>query len=81
MDEAATHLDASKKSVSWTSTFVTTVLQENERRSDVPFVVQTVWTPPYIFLTIDLEEEELPLQDETDQTTVKRDLGTLRLLM
>ncbi len=36
----------SKKSVSWTSKFVTMVLQENGRRSDVTFVVQTFWTPP-----------------------------------
>ncbi len=26
------------------------VLQENERRSDVTFVVQTCWTPPYVFV-------------------------------
>ncbi len=31
----------SKKPVSWTSTFVIKVLQENERRSDVTFLVQT----------------------------------------
>ncbi len=36
-----------KKSVSWTSTFVTTVLQENGRRSDVTFMVHIFWTPPY----------------------------------
>ncbi len=30
-----------QKSVTWTSTFVTTVLQENRRRSDVTFLVQT----------------------------------------
>ncbi len=36
----------SKKSVSWTLTFVTMVLQENERRSDVTFLVRTFWTPP-----------------------------------
>ncbi len=39
-------MGVSKKSVSWTSTFVTTVLQENGRRSDVTFLVQTFWTPP-----------------------------------
>ncbi len=36
----------SNKSVSWTSTFVTTVLQEHRRRSDVTFLVQTFWTHP-----------------------------------
>ncbi len=41
------NMGVSKKSVSWTSTFVTMVLQENERRSDVTFVVQTFWTPPF----------------------------------
>ncbi len=40
-------MGVSKKSLSWTSTFVTMVLQENARRSDVTFVVQTFWTPPY----------------------------------
>ncbi len=41
-------MGVSKKSVSWTSRFVTMVLQENRRRSAVPFVVQTFWTPPYL---------------------------------
>ncbi len=36
----------SKKSVSWTSKFVTMVLRENGRRSDVTIMVQTFWTPP-----------------------------------
>ncbi len=36
----------SKKSVSWTSTFVTMVLQESGRRSDVTFLVQSFWTLP-----------------------------------
>jgi hypothetical protein len=40
-------MGVSKKSVSWTSRFVTTLLQDNERRSDVTFLVQTFWTPPY----------------------------------
>ncbi len=39
-------MGVSKKSVSWTSTFVTMVLQEKERRSDVPYLVQICWTPP-----------------------------------
>ncbi len=30
--------------VSWTSMFVTTVLQEKERPSDVAFLVQIFWT-------------------------------------
>ncbi len=38
----------SKKSVSSTSRFVTKVLQENVRRSDVTFLVQTFWTPPCV---------------------------------
>ncbi len=44
------HVDmgVSNKSVSWTSTFVMKILQENRRRSDVTFLVQTFWTPPYI---------------------------------
>jgi hypothetical protein len=33
--------------VSWTSKFVTTVLQEDGRRSDVTVLVQTFWTPPH----------------------------------
>ncbi len=40
-------MGVSKKSVPWTSKFVAMVLQENERRRDVTFVVQTFWTPPY----------------------------------
>ncbi len=40
------HVGVSKKSVSWTSTFVTMVLQKSGRRSDVTFLVQTFWTPP-----------------------------------
>ncbi len=35
-------------SVSWTSKFVTMVLQENELRSDVTFAVQTFWTLPHV---------------------------------
>ncbi len=35
----------SKKSASWTSTFETTVLQEDGRRSDVAILAQTFWTP------------------------------------
>ncbi len=42
-------MGVSKKTVPWTSKFVTTVLQENERRSDVTFLVQTFWTPPDCF--------------------------------
>ncbi len=41
-------MGVSKKSVSWTSTFVTTVLQEDERRNDVTFLVHTFWTPPHV---------------------------------
>ncbi len=40
-------MGVSKKSVSWTSRFVTMGLQENGRRSNVTFLVQTFWTPPY----------------------------------
>ncbi len=39
-----TNMGVSNKSVSWSSTFVTMVLQENRRGSDVPFLVQTFWT-------------------------------------
>ena len=39
-------MGVSKNAVSWTSRFVTKVLQENRRRSDVPFLVRTFWTPP-----------------------------------
>jgi hypothetical protein len=35
----------SKKSVSWD----VLVLQENERRSDVPFLVQTSWKHPFVY--------------------------------
>ncbi len=42
-------MGVSKKSVSWTSTFVTKVLQEHGRRSDVIFLVQTFWTPPNVW--------------------------------
>ncbi len=38
------YMGVSKKSVSWTSTFVTMMLQENARRSDETFLVQTFWT-------------------------------------
>ncbi len=44
---ARAYLGLSKKSVSWTSTFVTKVLQESERRSDVTFLVQTFWARAY----------------------------------
>ncbi len=44
-------MGVSKKSVSWTLTFVTTVLQGNRRRSDVTFLVRTFWTPPYVVLS------------------------------
>ncbi len=47
-------MGVSKKSLSWTSTFVTTVLQEDGRRSDVTFLAQTFWTHPYQY---DLEQE------------------------
>ncbi len=40
-------LGVSKNSVSWNSTCVTMKSQENERRSDVTFLVQTFWAPPY----------------------------------
>ncbi len=41
-------MGVSKKSVSWTSKFVTSVLQEHGRRSDVTFLVQTFRTRPYV---------------------------------
>ncbi len=37
----------SEKSVSWTSTFVMKVLQQNRRLSDVTLMVHTFWTHPY----------------------------------
>ncbi len=40
-------MGVSNDSVSWTSMFGTMVLKENERRSDVTFLVQTFWTLPY----------------------------------
>ncbi len=40
-------MGVSKKYASWTSKFVMKVLQENGRRSDVTFLVQTFWTHPY----------------------------------
>ncbi len=40
-------MGVSKKYVSWTSRFVTMVLQDSGRRSDVTFLVHTFWTPPY----------------------------------
>ncbi len=41
------HMGVSKKSVPWTSRFVTMVLQEDGRRNDVAFLVQSFWTPPH----------------------------------
>ncbi len=40
----------SKKSVLWTSTCVTTVLQENGRRHEVTFLAQTFWTHPHFHI-------------------------------
>ncbi len=40
-------MGVSNNAVSWTSKFVTMVLQENRRRSDVTFLVLTFWTHPY----------------------------------
>ncbi len=45
------NVGVSKKPVSWTSTFVTMVLQEDGRRSDVTFLVQTFWTPPCLLMS------------------------------
>ncbi len=45
-------MGVSEKSVSWTLRFVTKVLQENGRRSDVTFLVQTFWTPPYVLVRV-----------------------------
>ncbi len=41
------YMGVSKKSVSWTSTFVTMVLQDCGRRSGITFLVRTSWTPPH----------------------------------
>ncbi len=40
-------MGVAKKSVSWTSKFVTMVSQENVRRSHITFLVQTFWTHPH----------------------------------
>ncbi len=50
--ETSEELGVFKKSVSWSSTFVTTVLQENERRSDVTFLAHTFWTHPTVYLNL-----------------------------
>ncbi len=46
-EELVVNMGVSKKSVSWTSRFVTMVLQDNGRRSDATFLVRTFWTQPY----------------------------------
>ncbi len=51
-------MGVSKKSVSWTSTFVTTVLQENECRSDVTLLVQTFWTHPNVIYLFETQKED-----------------------
>ncbi len=43
-----THMGVSEKSVSWTSTFVATMLPENKRQSDDRFLKLTFWTHPYV---------------------------------
>ncbi len=59
----------SKKSVSWTSTFVTTMLQEHGRRSHVTFLAQTFWTPPSNLMKARKKDETLREVKEEEKET------------